>query len=111
MDKYKKVFTPLTNKSFNFAIKVKTNAKSDSIENLICIDQTWYIKITVKASPENGKANKAIIDLLSYKWSVPQNAITIIRGASNNYKILNIKIEHLKETMLHFSSENITKLK
>lgn len=100
MDESRKVFVPLTNKSFNFSIKVKAGGKSDSIDNLIYIDGIWYIKLAVKAAPEHGKANKAIINFLSHRWSVPKKTISIIKGTSNNYKVLNIKIESLKEEML-----------
>jgi hypothetical protein len=103
MDEHRKVFTLMNNKSFNFNIKVKASGKSDSIDKLIYIDGTYYIKITVKAVPESGKANKAIIDLLSRKWSIPKNTISIIRGSSSNYKLLNIEIDNLTEQMLHFN--------
>ena len=100
MDKYKEIFLPLSNKSFNFYVKVKASGKQDSIDGVIYIDGIWYLKLTVKEVPENGKANKAIINFLSHRWSVPKKTISIIKGTSNNYKVLNIKIESLKEEML-----------
>ena len=75
MDKYSKIFTLLNNKSFNFNIKVKANGKSDNIDNLIYINGIYYIKLTIKAVPENGKANKAIIDFLSSEWSAPKKTL------------------------------------
>ena len=94
MDKYKEIFLPLSNKSFNFYVKVKASGKQDSIDGVIYIDGIWYIKLTVKEVPENGKANKAIIDFLSRKWSIPKKAITLVKGISSNYKILYIKNEN-----------------
>ena len=37
---------------------------------------------------------KVIIDFLSRKWSLPQKSITIIKGATSNYKTINIKNEN-----------------
>ncbi len=91
MDKYKEVFLPLSDKSFNFYVKVKASGKQDRIDGIIYIDGIWYLKLTIKEVPENGKANKAIINFLSSKWSIPKKTLTIIKGTASNYKILNIK--------------------
>ena len=48
MDKYKEIFLPLSNKSFNFYVKVKASGKQDSIDGVIYIDGIWYLKLTVK---------------------------------------------------------------
>jgi uncharacterized protein YggU (UPF0235/DUF167 family) len=100
MDEYRKIFVPLTDQSFNFSIKVKTGAKANSLDGIICIEATHYLKLTIKAIPEQNKANKAIIDFLSCRWSVPKKTISIVQGKSSNYKVLNIKINSLKEEML-----------
>lgn len=46
------------------------------------------LKISVTAIPEKGKANKAMIALLSKHWHVPKSAFTIIRGETSRIKIL-----------------------
>ena len=94
MDKYREVFHPLSNKSFNFHVKVKASGKQNSIDGIINIDGIWHLKLTIKEVPKNGKANKAIIDFLSRRWSIPKKAITLVKGTSSNYKILNIKSEN-----------------
>ncbi len=48
------------------------------------------LKVQVTAIPEKGKANKALIALLSKHWKIPKSAITIIRGETNRTKILEI---------------------
>jgi uncharacterized protein YggU (UPF0235/DUF167 family) len=87
-----KIFVPLANKSFNFAIKVKADGKSDSLDGAIYIDGTWHLKLTIKAVPENGKTNKAIIDFFSHRWSVPKKSIRIVKGMFRSHKILNIHV-------------------
>ncbi|MBI1300851.1 MAG: DUF167 domain-containing protein [Alphaproteobacteria bacterium] len=46
------------------------------------------LKIQVTAIPEKGKANKAMIDLLSKEWKIPKSAITIKRGETSRTKVL-----------------------
>jgi uncharacterized protein YggU (UPF0235/DUF167 family) len=94
MGKYREVFHPLSNKSFNFYVKVKASCKRNSIGGVIYINGIWYLKLTIKEVAENGKANKVIIDFLSRKWSLPQKSITIIKGTTSNYKTINIKNEN-----------------
>ena len=49
------------------------------------------LKIQVTAVPEKGKANAAMIKLLSKHWGVPKSAITILRGETSRTKILEVE--------------------
>lgn len=49
------------------------------------------LKVQVTAIPENGKANKAMIALLSKHWKIPKNAIVIKRGETSRVKILEVE--------------------
>jgi len=49
------------------------------------------LKVTVTAIPEKGRANKALIALLSKEWKIPKRSITIIRGTTDRYKTLLIQ--------------------
>ncbi len=51
------------------------------------------LKISVTAIPEKGKANKAMIALLSKHWKIPKSAIEIKRGATSRVKILEVEGE------------------
>ena len=51
------------------------------------------LKISVTAAPENGKANKALIKLLSKLWKIPRTAFTFVGGAKNRNKTLLINGE------------------
>ncbi len=49
-----------------------------------------YLKASVTAVPENGKANIALIKLLAKEWKIAKSHITIIRGATNTRKTIEI---------------------
>jgi uncharacterized protein len=42
----------------------------------------------VTAAPENGKANAALIRLLSKTWKIPKSALSIRTGASHRRKVV-----------------------
>lgn len=48
------------------------------------------LNVRVTAVPENGKANDALIKLLSKEWKIPKSEITIIRGETARLKTLKI---------------------
>ncbi len=49
------------------------------------------LKAGVTAVPENGKANAALIKLLSKKWKIPKSAFSVISGATSRNKVLLIE--------------------
>jgi len=49
------------------------------------------LKIRIAAQPEKGKANKAIIALLSDELQLPKNAFAIISGTTSPQKVIEIK--------------------
>lgn len=69
-------------------IKVKANAKSNSIDEPIEIDGQEYLKIKIKAPPIEGKANETVVAFLSEEYGVKKSDITIKRGHSSNLKEL-----------------------
>ncbi len=46
------------------------------------------LKVAVTAVPEDGKANAALVKLLSKQWKVPKSAIAITAGATDRRKTL-----------------------
>ncbi len=57
------------------------------------------LKVQVTEIPEKGKANKALIKLLSKQWKIPKSNINIVRGETSRTKILEIEgitPEHLQ---------------
>lgn len=49
------------------------------------------LKCAVTAVPEKGKANKALIQLLSKHFGVSKSSITIVRGETSRLKIIEIQ--------------------
>ena len=53
------------------------------------------LKIRLKASPEKGKANQALISFLAKEYGVAPSSIKIIKGKTNRNKIVEIDTSHL----------------
>ena len=66
-------------------------------------DGTEYLKISLTAVPEKGRANKALIAFLSEVLRLPKAAFEIVGGETDRYKSLEISgeaamiIHHLDE--------------
>ena len=69
------------------SFKVKTGSKKETVER---IDDTNYIA-HVKAPPVEGKANDALVSLLSDYFGVPKSHIQIIKGTTSKYKLVEIE--------------------
>jgi hypothetical protein len=88
-----KLFTIKEN-GLTFAIKVSPKAKKNCISDVVTDQNNQPIlKIYTTAPPEDGKANKAIINLLSKIWGLRKNQIKIIVGANQKNKIVHIEGE------------------
>lgn len=70
-------------------IKIKVIANSS--HNKVVGFENDTLKIKCTASPEKGKANQAIIAILSNHYQVPQNTIKILKGATSSQKIIEIE--------------------
>jgi len=66
-------------------IKVTTNAKQNKI-----VETLDGLKVYITTAPENGKANIAVIKLLSQHYKVPKSSIEIIAGQTARIKIISI---------------------
>ncbi len=69
-------------------IKVIPKAK---LNKIIKINDSSY-QIYTTAPPDKGKANQAIIKLLSKKLNIPKSKISLIKGEKNRHKIIEIQI-------------------
>lgn len=66
-----------------FDIKVITKASVDKIYL-----ESNIIKVKIREIPENGKANKAIIELFSKTFKIPKKDINIIKGLKSSNKTI-----------------------
>lgn len=73
------------------AIHVTPKASREGIADVVVDDagKAW-LKVKVSAPPEDGKANKAVIRLLSKSWKIPVSAFTVVSGETARQKRLHI---------------------
>lgn len=67
-----------------FFCKVSAAAKKEYLEKL---DEN-HLKIAVKETPQRGRANQAVIKLLSEYLKIPADRIKIVRGFNTRQKII-----------------------
>lgn len=94
-----------SNKSAILGLKIKANAKLNEISHFTSINDKFYLKLSIKSVPENGKANEAIIDFLSKKWQINKKNLQIISGHTNSLKLLTIKniaLDYLNSHLQHY---------
>lgn len=49
------------------------------------------LKVSVTTAPEDGKANAAVIALLAEEWGVAKSAISVVAGATDRRKLVEIR--------------------
>lgn len=74
-------------------------AKPKASRNAIIGVHDGALKIAITAAPEKGKANKAIVNLLSRLLKIPKNSIKIVSGETSSRKI--IAIEGVSSEMIN----------
>lgn len=67
-------------------VKIKPNSK----ENSVAKTGENEFALRVKAPAKEGRANEAVIKLLSAYFDVPKTSITIIKGHSSKNKIISL---------------------
>jgi uncharacterized protein (TIGR00251 family) len=74
------------------SVKLTPNAGRDGIDGAeLGADGEAVVKARVTAVPEKGKANKALIELLSKSLKVPKTSIAVVSGDTARKKILRIE--------------------
>lgn len=68
------------------SVRIKPNSKSESVEKRPEGD----FLVRVKAPAKEGKANEALIKILSKEFSVPKSRIAIISGLGSKNKIIEV---------------------
>lgn len=74
-----------------FTIKLTPSASKNAVQGwAVDANGDRYLKASVTTIPEKGKANKALIDLLSKEWDLPKNSFSLIRGETDRLKIIKV---------------------
>lgn len=74
-----------------FEVHVTPKASVNNIKPQDAGEGKISLKIYVTTAPEDGKANEAVIKLLSKALKVPKSAITIIQGLKSRKKVVRIE--------------------
>ena len=72
-------------------------AQPGARQNEIRGEQNGMLKVSVTQAPEKGKANKALIALLSKEFSLRKSQIELISGATSSQKRLLVREVTLEE--------------
>jgi uncharacterized protein len=67
-----------------FAVRVHPRAKKNAITG----EMGDALKISLTASPTNGKANAACIDLFAKLLNLPRSSVTIAAGLTSRNKVI-----------------------
>ncbi|UTO28549.1 DUF167 domain-containing protein [Bartonella harrusi] len=77
------------NHGVSLFVHLTPKAAVDRIIGIECRDDgKQYLVIRLRAVPEDGKANKALIQFLSKQWKIPSSCIFLKSGATSRYKQL-----------------------
>jgi uncharacterized protein (TIGR00251 family) len=73
-------------------LKVTPKAKRNQFGGLLDEpDGGKVLKVSVTTAPEGGKANEAVIGLLAREWGVAKSAISVVSGATDRRKLVEIR--------------------
>lgn len=73
-------------------LKVAPKAKRNQFGGLLDEpDGGKALKVQVTAAPDSGKANEAVIALLAKEWGVAKSAISVVAGATDRRKLVEIR--------------------
>ena len=68
-----------------FNVRVTTRAKQNKV-----VENGDVLRVYVTCIPENGRANEAVIDLLSDYFKIAKSRIQIIKGLTARDKIVTV---------------------
>jgi len=105
---YEKLFD-LAGDGLQLRLKLTPKAKKTAINQVMEeADGTVVLKLSVTAAPEKGKANAALIKLLSKEWKLAKSDMEITAGALSRHKTLLLKGDAvvLKQRLLDWMKQN-----
>ncbi|GAA0552889.1 hypothetical protein FHS83_001546 [Rhizomicrobium palustre] len=80
-----------------FHVRLTPKGGRDAVEGWeTASDGSRHVKARVRAVPEDGKANAALVQLLAKTLGVPKSAIEIVAGATARLKRIEARGENLR---------------
>lgn len=84
-------FVRTTAGGIRLVVRVTPNAGLDRLEGIeTCDDGHDVLRVRVRAVPDRGKANQAVVGLLARALGVPKSAVALIAGDSARVKTLEV---------------------
>jgi uncharacterized protein (TIGR00251 family) len=75
-------------------VRLTPGASKDAVEGWRqSADGAWHLAVRVRAVPEKGKANTALIALMAKHLGLPKRDLDVIRGATSRLKTVRIEAE------------------
>ena len=82
-------------------IRLTPSAASDGIDGWRqTADGQTHLAVRVRAVPEKGKANKALVALLAKQLGLPKRDVDVIRGATSRLKTVRIEADGPAQTRI-----------
>ena len=72
-------------------VRLTPNGGRDAIDGLEAADGEEYLKVRVRAVPEKGKANQALLAFLAKTLGLAKSKLSLISGETQRKKILRIE--------------------
>lgn len=69
-----------------FNVRVTPHAKQNKV-----VETDGVLRVYTTTAPENGRANDAVVELLSKYFDVPKSKIKIVRGLTARDKVISIQ--------------------
>lgn len=77
--------------------RLVSGARDDSVVGLISGPDGTYFRARVRAAPEKGKANVALITLIANWLCAPKSAVGLKAGGQSRLKLITVQRRHLFE--------------
>lgn len=71
------------------AIRLTPNARKTGFDGIMkTADGKTLLKISVNTVPEDGKANKALMEFLAKSWRLPKSSFSLLSGQTSRLKTI-----------------------
>ena len=70
--------------SVKLFVTVRPNAKVNHLEKI----DDRHFRISVKAPPKDGKANQAVMEVLSDYFDIPKSRFSLVSGEASKTKVI-----------------------
>ncbi|MBV8525228.1 MAG: DUF167 domain-containing protein [Acetobacteraceae bacterium] len=81
----------LSREGVRVAIRLSPRAKTDRLLSVVTMAEGRHaIKASVTAPPQDGRANEALLHLLSQAWRLPRASLAVIAGSAARNKTVSI---------------------